>query len=236
MDLFPTLLEACGVKAEGKIDGVSLMPLFKGEALKRDALYWYYPHYSNQGGHPNNRDPEAGDFKLIEFFEDGRRELYDLLQDAGESHNLIADKPEVAKELGDKLDTWRKEVGARPMKPNPDFVPNPQAKDGTILLHSRTAEVHGLQLRYEPLPHKNTLGYWTRAEDWASWEFTVTTPAAIRGRGVAGLRQGPGRQHGGGVARRADADVHRGGHGPLPELQGARDRPRDGGQGRALIR
>ncbi len=192
MDLFPTLLEACGVKADGKIDGVSLVPLFKGEALKRDALYWYYPHYSNQGGHPGAAI-RAGNYKLIEFFENGRRELYDLRKDAGESHNLIADKPDVAKELSAKLDAWRKEVGAQPMKPNPDYVPNPQAKDGTILLHSRTAEVHGLQLRYEPLPHKDTLGYWTRADDWASWEFTVTTPGTF----AVEVLQGCGKDQGG---------------------------------------
>src|SRR5689334_21625962 len=43
----------------------------------------------------------------------------------------------------------------------------------TILLHSRDAAVHGKTLRYEPQPQKNTLGYWTDAADWASWDFTV---------------------------------------------------------------
>lgn len=79
------------------------------------------------------------------------------------------------------------------MKPNPDYKPNPQDKDGTIALPARTAEVHGVQLRYEPLPHKNTLGFWTRAEDWASWEFTVTEP----GKFTVEMLQGCGKGQGG---------------------------------------
>jgi hypothetical protein len=77
-------------------------------------------------------------------------------------------------------------------KPNPDYVPNPQAKDGTISLPARTAEVHGVQLRYEPLPHKNTLGFWTRADDWASWEFTVTKPGTFAVEVLQGCGGGQG--------------------------------------------
>src|SRR5262249_11791518 len=69
---------------------------------------------------------------------------------------------------------------------------NPQAKDGSITLPARTAEVHGLQLRYEPLPHKNTLGFWTRAEDHASWEFVVTRGGAVRVEGLQGCGKGQG--------------------------------------------
>jgi len=190
IDLFPTVLEAVGAK-EISQDGMSVVPLLKGDTLKRDALFWHYPHYSNQGGRPGDV-VRAGNYKLIEFFEGGRRELYDLKKDTGESRNLIEDKPEVAKELHDKLETWRKEVGASPMKPNPDYVPNPQAKDGVISLEARTAEVQGLQLRYEPQPHKNTLGYWTRTEDWASWEFTVTKPGVFAVEVLQGCGKGQG--------------------------------------------
>jgi arylsulfatase A-like enzyme len=192
IDFFPTLLDACGVKSEAKVDGVSLLPALRGEALPRDALFWHYPHYSNQGGRPGAA-VRAGDHKLIEFYENGRRELYDLKRDTSESRNLIADRPEVAKALGEKLDAWRREVGASVMKPNPGYVANPQAKDGTVTLPARTAEVHGVQLRYEPLPHKNTLGFWTKADDWASWEFTLTTPGAF----TVEVLQGCGRGQGG---------------------------------------
>ncbi|MGH7223308.1 MAG: sulfatase, partial [Gemmataceae bacterium] len=166
IDLFPTILDACGVKNDARVDGVSLVPLLKGGELKRDAIFWHYPHYSNQGGKPGAA-VRAGDYKLIEFYENGRQELYDVRKDRGESRNLIADKPMIAKQLSAKLTAWRKEVGAKMMKPNPDYVPNPQSKDGTVTLPAKTAEVHGIQLRYEPLPHKNTLGFWTRAGDWA---------------------------------------------------------------------
>jgi arylsulfatase A len=191
IDLFPTVLDACGVQSEVRVDGVSLVPLLKGGACKRDALYWHYPHYSNQGGKPGAAI-RAGDYKLIEFYENGRQELYDLKRDRSEAHNRIADKPELAKELSAKLTAWRKAVGAKMMKPNPDYVPNPQSKDGTVVLPARTAEVHGLQLRYEPLPHKNTLGYWTRGDDWASWDFTITKPGAFAVEVLQGCGKGQG--------------------------------------------
>ncbi len=55
-----------------------------------------------------------------------------------------------------------------------------------------TAEVHGVMLRYEPLPHKNTLGFWTRAEDWASWEFEVRKPGAFALEALVGCGNGSG--------------------------------------------
>jgi arylsulfatase A-like enzyme len=141
IDFLPTLLEAAGVRSEGKVDGVSLVAVLKGEPLQREALYWHYPHYSNQGGKPGAA-VRAGDHKLIELYENGRRELFDLRKDPGESRNLIESSPALARELGDKLDRWRQEVGARMTKPNPNFVPNPQAKDGAVVLPGRTAEIH----------------------------------------------------------------------------------------------
>jgi arylsulfatase A-like enzyme len=191
IDLLPTLLLACGVTSERAVDGVSLVPLLKGGDLKRDALFWHYPHYSNQGGRPGGA-VRAGDWKLIEFFEDGRRELFDVKKDPGESNNRIVERPEIAKGLAEKLRVWRESVGARGMKPNPDFVPNPQSEDGTVTLPARTAEIHGTQLRYEPLPHKNTLGFWVRAEDWASWECTIAKPGAFNVEILQGCGKGQG--------------------------------------------
>src|SRR5207244_10970807 len=52
IDFFATLLDACGIKSDTKVDGVSLLPLLKGETLPRDALFWHSPHYSNQAGRP----------------------------------------------------------------------------------------------------------------------------------------------------------------------------------------
>ncbi|HEY7154544.1 MAG TPA: sulfatase-like hydrolase/transferase [Gemmataceae bacterium] len=194
IDLFPTLLGACGIKNTARVDGASLTPLLKGGSLKREALYWHYPHYSNQGGRPGGA-VRSGDYKLIDFYENDRRELFDLKKDLSESHNLSGEKPEIVKELSGKLAAWRKEVGARMMKPNPDYAPNPQQANGVVQLPARTAEVHGTQLRYEPLPHKNTLGFWVRAEDWASWEMTITKPGTF----TVEVLQGCGKGQGGSV-------------------------------------
>jgi len=191
IDFFPTLLEACGVKSKADVDGVSLIPLLKGENLKREALFWHYPHYSNQGGRPGGA-VRAGDFKLIEFYDSGRRELYDVRKDVGESNNLIVSKKELANELLEKLRIWRLVVDAKMMKPNPDYVPNPPDKSGNIVMHSRTADVHGLTLRFEPLPHKNTLGFWVRAEDWASFEFTAAKPGEYAVEVLQGCGKGQG--------------------------------------------
>jgi arylsulfatase A len=192
IDFFPTILDLCGVKTDTKVDGVSLRPVLRGEGdLRREALYWHYPHYCNQGGRPGG-SVRAGDYKLIEFYEDGRRELYDLKKDVGETRNLVEEQPEKVKELAGKLDAWRREVGARMMKPNPDYVANPQGADGVITLTAHAADVHGVQVRYEALPHKNTLGFWTRAEDWVSWDFTVSKPGTFAVEILQGCGKGQG--------------------------------------------
>jgi arylsulfatase A-like enzyme len=123
-DLFSTILEIAGAKGGPKgIDGESLVPLLKQTGdLRRDAIYWHYPHY-----HPGGATPygavRKGNFKLIEFLEDGRLELYNLKEDVGEKKDLAADLPEKAKELRNLLSRWRVEVGARMPASNPDYDP-----------------------------------------------------------------------------------------------------------------
>jgi arylsulfatase A-like enzyme len=192
IDFFPTFLELCGVSSKVQVDGVSLTPVIRDNAtLKREALFWHYPHYSNQGGRPG-AVVRAGDWKLIDFYDPERRELFNLKDDLSESKNLIEAKPEVAKELQAKLDAWRQDVDAKMMKPNPDYHPNPQASDGVVSLPAKTAEIHGIQLRYEPLPHKNTLGFWTRKDDWASWEFEIAKPGKFTVEVLQGCGKGSG--------------------------------------------
>ena len=84
VDWTPTLLEACGVKPPEPLDGVSLVKLFEGGALPARPLFWHFPHYTNQGGRPGGAVRE-GDWKLIEHYEDGRVELFNLADDAGEN-------------------------------------------------------------------------------------------------------------------------------------------------------
>jgi arylsulfatase A-like enzyme len=124
-DFYPTMLEMAGLSLNPQqhMDGVSLVPLLKGQSLDRDAIYWHYPHYSNQGGKPGGAI-RSGDYKLIEFYEDMTVELYNLRTDMSERHNLADQMPDKVTELREKLHAWRKTVDAHMMKPNPDYDEN----------------------------------------------------------------------------------------------------------------
>lgn len=125
-DLYPTLLELAGLKLapDQHRDGISLAPVLRGEKLDRRApLFWHYPHYGNQGGAPHGAIRD-GDWKLIEWYEDGRLELYHLTADVGEQINLAAREPDRTRAMHARLAAWRKEVGAIMPTPNPDFDPN----------------------------------------------------------------------------------------------------------------
>ena len=122
-DFYPTMLEMAGLPAKPPqhMDGASMVPLLRGTGgPRRQAIYWHYPHYSNQGGKPGGA-VRAGDFKLIESYEDNRVELYNLRADLGEQHDLVAERPEKAAELRRMLHEWRKEVGAVMPEPNPEW-------------------------------------------------------------------------------------------------------------------
>ncbi|MEA3401857.1 MAG: sulfatase [Armatimonadota bacterium] len=122
-DFYPTMLEMAGADPipEQHCDGLSLTPLLRGEeALDREAVYWHYPHYGNQGGTPGC-SVRAGDYKLIELFEDGRLELYNLREDIGEEHDLAQEEPDRAEHLHGMLRRWRQDVCARLPRPNPDW-------------------------------------------------------------------------------------------------------------------
>ena len=124
IDYFPTFCELAGVSITNKVDGVSIVPLLKqtGHLAPRE-LYWHYPHYANQGGRPGGVVID-GDFKLIEWYETGRWELYDLKNDLGEKTNLVSTHRQKAVEMQVKLDQWRRYVNAQMMLPNPNYDPN----------------------------------------------------------------------------------------------------------------
>ncbi|QUH30429.1 sulfatase [Vallitalea guaymasensis] len=114
-DFYPTLLEASNspLMPEQHQDGVSILPLLEGrDKIEREALYWHYPHYGNQGGTPGS-SIRMGNYKLIEFFETGKCELYDLTKDVSEEHNLIDELPEKVSLLKDKLEKWRFKMEAK---------------------------------------------------------------------------------------------------------------------------
>jgi len=112
VDLFPTLAAAAGVKVDHQIDGVDIGPALRGKPLGREAIYWHYPHYSNQGGFPGGALRE-GDFKLVERYEDGRVHLYDLKKDIGETKDLAAEMPERVEKMRKRLHGWYKSVDAK---------------------------------------------------------------------------------------------------------------------------
>jgi hypothetical protein len=192
MDLTATICAACGVAVSDPLDGVSIVPLLDGgTTLNRDALYWHYPHYSPQGGHPGGA-VRKGDYKLIEFYDSGRRELFNIATDVSESQNLIDRQPQVAERLAAQLASWLKQVDAEMPTPNSGYVPTEQAEDRSLTLAADAADVHGVMLRYEPLPHKDTLGFWVRQDDWASWEFIVTKPGKFEVELLQGCGTGSG--------------------------------------------
>ncbi len=113
-DFYPTMLEIAGLppNPDQHIDGVSLIPLLKGQKLNRGPIYWHYPHYGNQGSSPGSAIRD-GDWKLIEWFEDGKLELYNLKNDIGENHNLVDKRPDLVACLYEQLKTWRIDVDAK---------------------------------------------------------------------------------------------------------------------------
>ena len=114
-DFFPTMLEMAGLgqRPNQHQDGLSLVPLLKQHgSLDRDALFWHFPHYHGSGNRPSGA-VRAGDYKLVEWFEDGQLELYNLSDDIGESRDLSDSLPEKAAELTEMLRRWRSRVDAR---------------------------------------------------------------------------------------------------------------------------
>lgn len=124
-DLFPTLLAAAALPpAPGRaLDGLDLAPLLRDPSarLGRASLFFHYPHYyatTTPAG-----AIRAGNWKLLEFFEDGRQELFNLASDPGEETDLATREPDRAAALAAELARWRTEVGARLPRPNPAYRP-----------------------------------------------------------------------------------------------------------------
>jgi arylsulfatase A-like enzyme len=114
-DFYPTMLEMASLPLRPKqhVDGVSLVSLLKNNGkMNRKAIYWHYPHYHGSGNRPSGA-VRAGDYKLIEWYEDKSIELYNLKNDIGEKHDLAKAKPEKAEQLRRMLHRWRRQVKAK---------------------------------------------------------------------------------------------------------------------------
>jgi arylsulfatase A len=124
IDYLPTLCELTGIKEiPENVDGISILSLLMNlseDRINDRPLYWHYPHFSNQLGRPAGA-VRLGDFKLVESYETGILELYDLKNDISESEDLSAIMKEKTRELHNLLIEWRKRVDANMPVPNPDF-------------------------------------------------------------------------------------------------------------------
>ncbi len=137
VDLYPTLLEVTGTKPPSGhlLDGFSYaQALFSGgkTGLERAPLFWHFPGYLGAGAGAWRTKPagsiHAGDWKLIQFFEDSRFELYNLKTDIGETNNLLKAQPEKARELQVQLQKWQEQIKAPMPTPNTPQADTPAKK------------------------------------------------------------------------------------------------------------
>lgn len=132
-DIYPTILGLAGLPArpEQHVDGLDLAPLLEGSASStgREAIYFHLPHYH----HINTMGPcgavRAGDYKLVEAYETGKAELYNLRDDIGETRDLSSEQPELAAKLRKMLHDWRDATGSRTVQPNPEYDPSADWRD-----------------------------------------------------------------------------------------------------------
>lgn len=128
-DFYPTLLDLVGsdLRPGEHMDGVSLLPVLKGATIPERPLVWHYPHYGNQGGEPSSII-RAGEWKLIHYYEDGRKELYNLKTDLEETTDVARDNPELVGKLSEQLFAYLDEVGARYPEKDPEYKPELEAQ------------------------------------------------------------------------------------------------------------
>jgi arylsulfatase A-like enzyme len=147
VDLYPTLLELAAAPAPRQVlDGESLVPLIRDPQAKlmREAIFQHFPGYLGAGKDKWRTTPvsliHAGDWKLMEFLEDGRLELYNLRDDIGETRNLAKEMPAKAAELHARLVAWRAEVHA----------PMPAKRDGNTESPKRKIRTDGARKTRKP--------------------------------------------------------------------------------------
>lgn len=133
-DFYPTLLDLADLPLRPRqhVDGTSLEPVLtqatdasprRNASSDRNALYWHWPHYSNHGQQAPAGAIRSGRYKLIEYYENGTHQLFDLKEDSGERTDLATRRPVLADSLAQQLHQWRQRVGAKMPRPNPDYEP-----------------------------------------------------------------------------------------------------------------
>jgi arylsulfatase A-like enzyme len=130
VDYLPTFCEITGINSiPANVDGISILKLMKGEQISGEErpLFWHYPHFSNQLGRPAGA-VRVGDYKLVESYETGKVELYDLGNDISESKDLSGEMEQQTRNLHNLLREWRHQVNANMPLPNVDYLQNKQEK------------------------------------------------------------------------------------------------------------
>jgi arylsulfatase A-like enzyme len=217
MDLLPTLARLAGAELpkDRILDGKDIWPLISGQPGAKsphEAFFYYWArhlqavrsgpwklHFPHSYPQPNPPGADGKPGKMatqkIELA------LYDLEEDIGETNNVAVQHPEVVQRLQALADRCRDDLGDSAMRRTgrnirlpgrTPAVPVPQPHEGAIILHASEATVHGTTVRYEPQPHKNTIGFWTKAEDWVSWDFQVPQAGAFLVEILQGCGQGSG--------------------------------------------
>jgi arylsulfatase A len=128
IDYLPTFCEIIGINAiPGDIDGISILPLIKGEQMigEERPLFWHYPHFSNQLGRPAGA-VRVGDYKLVESYETGKLELFNLKEDISELKDLSEKMKQKTRDLHNLLKDWRRKVNANMPVPNPEYESHKQ--------------------------------------------------------------------------------------------------------------
>lgn len=120
MDFFPTILSIAGIEHQEN-DGKNLLPiLIDQKKINRDILFWHFPHYHGSGWVPGSA-LRKGDWKIVNYYEDDRTELFNLADDPGETNNLSDMNPDLAAEMKDLLMKKLTESEAKFPELNPDY-------------------------------------------------------------------------------------------------------------------
>ena len=132
-DFYPTLLEMIGIPTlpNQHVDGVSFLPALRGKAHDRGAIYWHFPHYSNHGYQSPGGAIRLRNYKLLEYYENGSVQLFDLEKDIGEQNDLSKAKPDVKAKLLKMLHEWRRDVDAK--MPYPKTATSKPAKGSRVI-------------------------------------------------------------------------------------------------------
>jgi len=134
-DWYPTFCEWAGIassKLPEKLEGGSLVAVLTGKQelgvkRPREGLFFHFPHYQGEGGPQSSI--RVGNLKRIHFYESDEDMLFDLGADLQERSDLLAQKPEIGKELRTKLDRYLNEVQAQLPTKNPNYKPNDGSQD-----------------------------------------------------------------------------------------------------------